>query len=120
MSDPNPRGGNLFDMAKEGTKGTSFPPFPSEAAQPNVVPSTGPQTKKKGLETTAAGDTGIADNTLGSTALGEVVSAAGGELPEDVGGKYSRSGGKERGEHGEPGEHHHHHAPHGGRNLPSH
>jgi hypothetical protein len=47
-----------------------------------------------------------------STGIGEVVSASGGELPEDVGNKYSRHGGKERDEKKS--------APHGGRNLPSH
>ncbi|KAJ4288704.1 hypothetical protein N0V88_007238 [Collariella sp. IMI 366227] len=103
MPNPNPKGGNLFDMAKEGTK------VPPEASQPNI-------SKKAtggGLEG-APGNTGMADNPLGSTSLGEVFSAGGGELPEDVGNKYSRSGGKERGEHEEKGEHRHHHTPHGG------
>lgn len=53
-----------------------------------------------------------ADNPLGGTGLGEVVSASGGQLPEDVGNKYSLGGGKDRGQHES--------APHGGRNQPSH
>jgi hypothetical protein len=54
-----------------------------------------------------------ADNALATTGFGEVVSAAGGELPENIGQKYSRSGGKERGDGSDR-------APHGGRNQPSH
>lgn len=65
---------------------------------------------RKGEE--SVGGLGVADNALGSTTLGEVTSAAGGQLPEDIGQKYSRSGGKERGDHQK--------APHGGRNQPSH
>ncbi|SPQ23074.1 87dc0534-46c2-419c-abad-66ee6edfdb9d [Thermothielavioides terrestris] len=105
MSDRYPQGGNLFDMAKEGTK------VPEDAGKPNVVPS-GEGTKPIRKEQESVGGRGVQDNTLGSTTLGEVVSAAGGELPEDVGQKYSRSGGMQHGEH--------HRAPHGGRNMPSH
>jgi hypothetical protein len=64
-----------------------------------------PSQKREG----GAGGLGVQDNTLGSTVQGEVVSAAG-ELPEDVGQKYSRSGGMERGER--------HSAGHSGRNQP--
>ncbi|KAK0672302.1 hypothetical protein QBC41DRAFT_353566 [Cercophora samala] len=99
-SDPHPQGGNLSDMAATGTK------VPKDAAKPNIVPSNAGEDKPDGL------GSGISDNTLGSTYLGEVTSAGGGQLPEDIGQKYSRSGGKDR----EP----HHSTPHGGRNLPSH
>ncbi|KAK4102538.1 hypothetical protein N658DRAFT_423172 [Parathielavia hyrcaniae] len=101
MSDPHPQGGNLFDMAKDGTK------VPEDAGKPNVMPEGEglPSQNKQG----GPRGFGVQDNTLGSTLQGEVVSAAG-QLPEDVGQKYSRSGGMERGE--KP------HAPHGGRNMP--
>ncbi|KAK4197243.1 hypothetical protein QBC40DRAFT_232607 [Triangularia verruculosa] len=99
-SDPHPRGGDLSEMAATGTK------VPKDAAKPNVVSSKAGDDKPEGL------GSGIGDNRLGSTSLGEVTSAAGGELPEDIGQKHSRSGGKDR--------EHHHHTPHGGRNLPSH
>lgn len=82
---------------------------PEDAAKPNVVPS-GPRPSQKGEG--SAGGLGVSDNTLGATSIGEVVSASGGELPEDVGQKYSRSGGMERGERQT--------TSHGGRNQPSH
>ncbi|KAL2255120.1 hypothetical protein VTK26DRAFT_4071 [Humicola hyalothermophila] len=97
MSDRYPKGGNLFDMAKEGTK------VPEDAAKPNVIPA-GP---KPGEKETGGG---LEENTLGATSLGEVVSASGGELPEDIGQKYSRGGGTQRAER--------HSAGHGGRNQP--
>ncbi|KXX78585.1 hypothetical protein MMYC01_204515 [Madurella mycetomatis] len=103
MSDHHPQGGNLFDMAKEGTK------VPEDAAKLNVVPAgTKPSQKGEG----SAGGLGVSDNTLGTSSLPEIVSAAGGHLPEDIGQKYSREGGKERGEQQT--------TPHGGRNQPSH
>ncbi|KAL2167988.1 hypothetical protein VTG60DRAFT_578 [Thermothelomyces hinnuleus] len=105
MSDAHPQGGNLFDMAKEGTK------IPADAAKPNVI-SAGEGGSRKGAAEGSAAGAGLNDSRLGATSLGEVASAAGGELPEDIGQKYSRAGGKERG--------HQHRAPHGGRNQPSH
>lgn len=54
-----------------------------------------------------------ADNATATTGFGEVVTAAGGELPENIGQKYSRAGGKERGDGAAS-------APHGGRNQPTH
>jgi len=54
-----------------------------------------------------------ADNAMSITGQPETISAGGGQLPDDIGQKYSRSGGKERGDGP-------HHAPHGGRNQPSH
>ncbi|KAL2198443.1 hypothetical protein P885DRAFT_67625 [Corynascus similis CBS 632.67] len=99
MSDAHPQGGNLFDMAKEGTK------VPADAAKPNVIAA------GEGLPS-QKGESGLNESRLGTTSLGEVASAAGGELPEDVGQKYSRAGGKQRGEQ--------HKTPHGGRNQPSH
>jgi hypothetical protein len=69
-----------------------------------------PTSKGKGLGSEEAGST-LDEPALGATDMPEVFSAAGGELPEDIGQKYSRQGGKER---------RHHHTPHGGRNLPSH
>ncbi|KAK3321803.1 hypothetical protein B0H66DRAFT_601284 [Apodospora peruviana] len=105
MSDAHPQGGNLFDMAKEGTR------VPADAAKLNVDASgTQASSNQHGAQRSGLGST-IADNTLGSTGLGEVVSA-GGDIPEDVGQKYSRGGGKERGEKQS--------TPHGGRNQPSH
>ncbi|KAG7285917.1 hypothetical protein NEMBOFW57_008213 [Staphylotrichum longicolle] len=95
------KGGNLFDMAKEGTK------VPEDAGKPNVQ-SAGtnlPSQKRQG----GPGGLGVQDNTLGATSQGEVVSAAG-ELPEDAGQKYSRSGGMEREQK--------HSAGHSGRNQP--
>ncbi|KAM7207885.1 hypothetical protein V8F20_001679 [Naviculisporaceae sp. PSN 640] len=103
MSDPHPQGGDLFDMAKDGTK------VPADAAKPNYIKSeANPEQKKdsSGLESAALNEV-----PLGSTRLGEVVSASGGELPEDIGEKYSMHGGKER-----PGGH----APHSARNQPTH
>lgn len=109
MSDPNRQGGDLFDMAKEGTR------VPEDAAKPNIIPSKA-RPDQQGEET--AGGLGssklhqAADNATATTGFGEVVAAAGGELPEDIGQKYSRAGGKERPDTGS--------APHGGRNHPSH
>jgi len=97
-------------MAKDGTK------VPEDAAKPNVIPSKA-RPDQQGEET--AGGLGssklhqAADNALATTGSGEVVTAAGGELPDNVGQKYSRAGGKERGQSGDS-------APHGGRNQPSH
>jgi hypothetical protein len=77
-----------------------------------------PRPDQKGDADSTAGGLGAstlhqaADNALGGSGLGEVVSAGGGQLPDDVGGKYSRSGGKQRGEQQS--------TPHGGRNQPSH
>jgi hypothetical protein len=52
-----------------------------------------------------------ADNALATTGFGEVASANGGDIPDDIGQKYSRDGGKDRGS-----------APnsHGGRNTNTH
>jgi hypothetical protein len=83
-------------------------PVPDDAGKPNVVPS---GERPKGEPAGGLGSSALDQPALGSSSLGEVVSAAGGELPEDVGQKYSRSGGMER---------HQHHRSHGGRNLPSH
>ncbi|KAJ9129843.1 hypothetical protein NKR19_g10161 [Coniochaeta hoffmannii] len=108
MSDPNSNGGDLFDMAKDGTK------VPEDAAKPNIIPSKA-RPDQQGEDT--AGGLGAtklhmaADNATATTGFGETVSAVGGELPENIGQKYSRSGGKERGQES---------APHGGRNQPSH
>ncbi|KAK4163833.1 hypothetical protein QBC43DRAFT_318781 [Cladorrhinum sp. PSN259] len=105
MSDHHPQGGDLFDMAKDGTK------VPEDAAKPNVIPSSeGVSTKK--VTGDKLGSSMMDMPPAASTGIGEVVSASGGELPEDVGNKYSRHGGKERDEKKS--------TPHGGRNLPSH
>lgn len=116
-------------MAKTGTKGlfprshnavqrhpAKFrPAVPPDAARPYIIPSV-PRPDQKDEST--AGDLGsatlhqAADNALATTGVGEVVSAAGGELPETVGQKYSGHGGKEAGRR--------EHAPRGGRNQPSH
>ncbi|KAK0717509.1 hypothetical protein B0T26DRAFT_608788, partial [Lasiosphaeria miniovina] len=82
---------------------------PEDAAKPNIIPSVARPDQQGGPDTSGLGQ--MADNGVGATGMGEVVGAAGGEIPADIGGKYSRSGGKER---GQPG------APHGGRNQPSH
>ncbi|KAK3305164.1 uncharacterized protein B0T15DRAFT_415414 [Chaetomium strumarium] len=109
MSDPHPQGGNLFDMAKDGTK------VPEDAAKPNVIPSVarpdqrGDQAGAGGLGSATLHQ--AADNALSGSGQGEIISA-GGALPEDVGGKYSRDGGKQRGQQQT--------TPHGGRNQPSH
>lgn len=95
-------------MAKEGTK------VPDDAGKPNLIPSVA-RPDQRGEDT--AGGLGSStlhqvDNATARTGYVETVSAAGGELPDDIGHNYSRSGGKEReGKHG---------APHGGRNQPSH
>ncbi|KAK4183340.1 hypothetical protein QBC35DRAFT_443543 [Podospora australis] len=97
MSDAHPQGGDLFDMAKDGTK------VPADAAKPNVIPAkegTNESKKKSG-----PGSSEFVE-------FEEVVTAVGGQLPEDIDQKYSRHGGKERDEKKS--------APHGGRNLPSH
>ncbi|KAK3369951.1 hypothetical protein B0H63DRAFT_485813 [Podospora didyma] len=99
MSDLNPQGGDLFDMAKEGTK------VPEDAAKPNIILSVASDAQKKKGAPGLSGE--MDNNSISSTGLGEVVSA-GGEIPEDVGQKYSMSGGKERGEKPR--------APLGGRN----
>ncbi|KAK1752299.1 hypothetical protein QBC47DRAFT_405505 [Echria macrotheca] len=110
MTDKHPQGGDLFDMAKDGTK------VPADAAKPNIIPSVARPDQKTSETAAGLGASTLhqaADNPIGGTGLGgEVISAAGGELPEDIGGKYSRGGGKERGEK--------HSTPHGGRNQPSH
>ncbi|OIW30122.1 hypothetical protein CONLIGDRAFT_576812 [Coniochaeta ligniaria NRRL 30616] len=109
MSDPHPGGGDLFDMAKEGTK------VPEDAAKPNIIPSKARPDQVREETAGGLGSTKLhqaADNATAITGFGEVKTAAEGELPEDIGQKYSRSGGKERGER--------HSAPHGGRNQPSH
>ncbi|KAL2158337.1 hypothetical protein VTH06DRAFT_4385 [Thermothelomyces fergusii] len=105
MSDAHPQGGDLSDMAKEGTK------VPAGAGKPNVI-AAGEGVRREGAAGGSAAGAGLNDVRLGATSLGEVVSAAEGELPEDIGQKYSRAGGKERRDH--------HRAPHGGRNQPSH
>ncbi|KAM7186816.1 hypothetical protein V8F33_011574 [Rhypophila sp. PSN 637] len=104
MSDPHPQGGDLFDMAKDGTK------VPADAAKPNYIPS-GSDSGQKKKPSGSLENSALDDVALGSTRLGEVVSASGGELPENIGDKYSMHGGKER-----PGGH----APHTGRNQPTH
>lgn len=128
MSDPHPQGGDLFDMAKDGTKGkrfksprihliqflglttyTSMSTVPPDAAKPNYIKSVANPDQKK--DSTALETAALNEVPLGSTRLGEVVSATGSELPEDIGDKYRMHGGKER-----PGGH----APHTGRNQPTH
>ncbi|KAL1838059.1 hypothetical protein VTJ49DRAFT_3107 [Mycothermus thermophilus] len=109
MSDAHPQGGKLEAMAKEGTK------VPGEAAKPNVVPSSQGQEQQSTIKGAGVGREEprptLDQPALDGSGMPEVISAAGGDLPEDVGQKYSRHGGKERG---------HHPTPHGGRNLPSH
>ena len=73
---------------------------PQDAAKPNIIPSPS-SNKDKSKETDEM-------KYLGD----EVETATGGQLPPDIDQKYSRSGGKERGQR--------HSAPHGGRNQPSH
>ncbi|KAK4451368.1 hypothetical protein QBC34DRAFT_400847 [Podospora aff. communis PSN243] len=107
MSDAHPQGGDLFDMAKDGTK------VPEDSAKPNIIPSVARPDQKAADSGGGLGSStlhGAADNATATTGYGETISA-GGALPDDVGHKYSRSGGKERG---------HGNAPHGGRNQPSH
>ncbi|KAK0656935.1 hypothetical protein B0T16DRAFT_385560 [Cercophora newfieldiana] len=108
MSDAHPQGGDLFDMAKEGTK------VPADSAKPNVIPSVA-RPDQHGESTGAGlGSSSLhqaADNATATTGFGETISAAGGQLPDDIDQKYSRSGGKERNQGN---------APHGGRNQPSH
>ncbi|KAK0750655.1 hypothetical protein B0T18DRAFT_321869 [Schizothecium vesticola] len=105
MPDKHPQGGDLFDMAKDGTKGSS---------PQNIIPSV-PRPDQKNTDT--AGGLGAptlqdaADNAAAIKGFGEVISA-GGAMPEDVGQKYSLNGGKERGQRQS--------APSGGRNQPSH
>ena len=130
MSDPNPQGGSIYDMAKDGTKGMfsshptalfsrlsqlTSPAVPEDAAKPNVIPSKARPDQINAEDT--AGGLGAsklhmaADNATATTGYGETVSANGGQIPDDIGQKYSRSGGKERGQES---------ASHGGRNHPTH
>lgn len=37
MSDPNPNGGDLFDMAKDGTKGNMAPPRKHQSIGTNII-----------------------------------------------------------------------------------
>ena len=88
---------------------------PEDAAKPNIIPSVARPDQQGEATAGGLGSSTLhqaADNALGGTGLGEIVTAAGGELPDDVGQKYSRSGGKERGQQQS--------TPHGGRNQPSH
>ncbi|KAK5662152.1 hypothetical protein OQA88_8057 [Cercophora sp. LCS_1] len=108
MSDPHPQGGDLFDMAKDGTK------VPPDAAKPNIIPSIArpDQLGEPAGDLGASNRNQLAENALGATGMPEIVSASGGQLPEDVGTKYSRGGGKDRQEK--------HRTPHSGRNQPTH
>ncbi|KAK1833038.1 hypothetical protein QBC39DRAFT_255487 [Podospora conica] len=108
MSDQHHQGGDLFDMAKDGTK------VPGDAGKQNIIPSVARPDQKSSETAGGLGAASLhdaADNAANITGFGEVISA-GGAMPEDVGQKYSRSGGKERGER--------QNAPSGGRNQPSH
>lgn len=108
MSDSNRQGGSIYDMAEDGTK------VPEDATKPNLIPSKARPDQTNAEDT--AGGLGAsklhmaADNATATTGFGETVSASGGELPDDIGQKYSRSGGK-RGQES---------ASHGGRNHPTH
>ncbi|KAK3987513.1 hypothetical protein QBC44DRAFT_245807 [Cladorrhinum sp. PSN332] len=114
MPDHHPQGGDLFDMAKDGTKGKNADTLMwprTRGGGPNAIPSgEGVSTKK--VTGDKLGSSMMDMPPAASTSIGELVSASGGELPGDVGQKYSRHGGKEREDKKS--------TPHGGRNLPSH
>lgn len=107
-----PKVGTLFIAPAQLLANSTI--VPKDAGQPRVIPSV-PRPDQKDTET--AGGLGAseldlaADDATATTGFSEVVTAVGGELPPDIGQKYSRSGGKERGK--KP-------AQHGGRNQPSH
>jgi len=85
---------------------------PQDAAKPNVVPS-GEGVSSKKVTSEGLGSSSIDQPAATGSGLGEVISASGGELPENVGEKYSWAGGKERDADKKS-------TPHGGRNQPSH
>jgi hypothetical protein len=93
---------------------TNTTKVPDDSARPNYIPS---KARPDQIDRETAGGLGssklymAADNATATTGYGEVASAGGGYIPDDIGHKYTGSGGKDRGEGP---------APHGGRNQPSH
>lgn len=107
MSDPK-QGGDLFDMAKDGTKSMSKLPFqkhirnpnipvPGDAGKQNTIPSV-PNPSQKDLGDIGSTTLhGAADNALPEegkpTGVGEIFSATGHEIPNSVAGKPGGRGG---------------------------
>ncbi|KAI1816893.1 hypothetical protein GGS20DRAFT_575241 [Poronia punctata] len=85
------QGGNLSDMAKDGTK------IPNDAGRMNILPS------KAGLQSNVGNDLGstslntAADNPVGTgPADDDAITGTGGSLPSSAFAKPSGTGGKER------------------------
>ncbi|POS70825.1 hypothetical protein DHEL01_v210784 [Diaporthe helianthi] len=93
MADPK-QGGDLFDMAKDGTK------VPGDAGKQNVIPSVANPHQQDSSTGGGLGTRDLqqaADNSAGGPhgpGIGEAVSGTGNALPQSIGEKHSSTGGK--------------------------
>ncbi|KAK0705629.1 hypothetical protein B0H67DRAFT_687755 [Lasiosphaeris hirsuta] len=81
MSDAHPQG-DLFDMAKEGTKGPPPSPNRLRQAEPDLLPPAARPEEEEDLDSATLHQ--AADNATASTGYVETISAGAGELPDDI------------------------------------